>query len=1393
MSKLKPKLVTKSKDGLTLSPPELSAIGQQATNRKASLHKAVSVKFTDEHLGEDFEDTPWVPPRVDLARENRSKLAFRNGNAKLSKVKVIDAHDCGSGLPLYFIFVQSMCVAFFIMSILSIPAMLLTYHGSKMAITDRDPLGLYKLSLGNLGYNAVDEEFYPCTTGGYGVTKNSTCIDFYGTQLTTEQAGVVITAFEFLQVIVFLMTLFFLRIKSDLIAKQSEAKDCVVSDYAIMVTGIPKDTTITQIITHFTNLYQLKETDWRNRPPLANAEVVTNISNILSPDASIHMNTWIAEATIFRKYGMFIRSFREEEDLMTNLIRARAFMKMYKADTPHMGGYNQEKYKKWEHKWGMYTAEIDRLTTHLIRRNASTSKGKSGTVKESQSKGKVMGLSDIVDADAVAAFVVFQYSESMARCVEDYQAYSRFPWSLCYPSRMKFRGTRINVRKAPEPDEIIWENLEVPTRTKYWRRFRTTFVTLLFLIAGFMFIIQAAVEKNSFKKELPVDYLCKTELPALYLGTYKGTSDTSLQRPAVAADASGNTRAKYDTSCKAVIPGSFYIIAVNDDDPAKPVGHYSTSACSKKSISQPVHTYGQCPHFNQTVFCPCHTTSSSETCPSTLACDTEINSGRCDSFNAGLIGGCYCYSQMLLKLQGLLSLSGLGSGLALDSSDPCYNFYQSFSTAIGLTYGAAFATVITNMILRWIIFRSAKSEYYNSFDRENGSVIQKLFIVLYLNMGIVCLFAFGYYVNSPSDFAKTGILQGSFVDFTGAWYGQVGEFLIITFAANALSPLASDLLYYLIIMPYSRWSELKKVENLSSTKYAMQADLNKLFIGPTFTSTDHSAHLLSLLFLTMTYAPSLPILNILLCMTLFVFFNLDKRLLLRYYQRPAYMSDGMFQIILRTLPYAAVLRLCMACWMFGNNEVVPSVATNVGFIPAYSSANPADAQQLYQNYLSSHSNDHSLQFMFVSKVVRLNVFPLFILLLVIITSKVISWVLQYIPLGWIWEHLGLLYRKLCRPKHVHAVSKIKRTDGFLYGQDMMGLKDRLRQEIAPYTGPYYKFVRYAEEESTRFKRCLKSLNLAADDITKDEAERGWQLLDIEDFVAKVKKYRDRDLYTYEIIRERSCSSYAIERIPAYATAMHGLTEGLTNLDPEMQSGVISPTTSLGRAGKKPKSSETFNISKSASNDYDPTGESDYDPSLSKGSPSRTPNVHTANTSTSLSESGGTRLRYSNDQDGNAHKPYFPGGSKGKTKDRYDDYDEDEDEDVDNYASRSSGRKKKKKGKSNTKGKGKKGKQPAFDSVDDFADEEDESDDNYDDDDNNYGTYDSDDDSEADADLVHPQAVSKKKPAPASKTAKVSPQKSSSRKDKSKSKKKQRRVSHDAAIPDDWRTGEGGLM
>lgn len=70
---------------------------------------------------------------------------------------------------------------------------------------------------------------------------------------------------------------------------------------------------------------------------------------------------------------------------------------------------------------------------------------------------------------AVAGFIIFEYNESFARCLDDYAHLDKFPVSLVKnliaPHQLRLNGRLLNVCRAPEPDQIIWENLEVSTTT----------------------------------------------------------------------------------------------------------------------------------------------------------------------------------------------------------------------------------------------------------------------------------------------------------------------------------------------------------------------------------------------------------------------------------------------------------------------------------------------------------------------------------------------------------------------------------------------------------------------------------------------------------------------------------------------------------------------------------------------------------------------------------------------------------------------------------------------------------------------------------------------------------------------------------------------------------------
>ena len=105
-----------------------------------------------------------------------------------------------------------------------------------------------------------------------------------------------------------------------------------------------------------------------------------------------------------------------------------------------------------------------------------------------------MDLNNHIIANTICGLITFEYSESMARAVEDSRRYSTFPfYFFFYPSKLKFRGQKISVSKAPEPDEIMWENLEISQFSKSFRRTRTGVVTFILLFVCFTVTLQASL------------------------------------------------------------------------------------------------------------------------------------------------------------------------------------------------------------------------------------------------------------------------------------------------------------------------------------------------------------------------------------------------------------------------------------------------------------------------------------------------------------------------------------------------------------------------------------------------------------------------------------------------------------------------------------------------------------------------------------------------------------------------------------------------------------------------------------------------------------------------------------------------------------------------------------
>jgi len=301
---------------------------------------------------------------------------------------------------------------------------------------------------------------------------------------------------------------------------------------------------------------------------------------------------------------------------------------MYSENTPHAGGPNPKKYAQAQRRMLTVASKIDKINERLLKNQHIKFKD---SEKDIESGHFVKDSEYYIDADSIAAFVTFEYCESMARCVEDYATYNEFFLlsKFYFPAPLKLNNRVIQVVQAPGPEEVNFENLEVSSLSKFLRRLRTAFVALLLMVISFVAILQAANYKSQQQSQIPVLSYCSSEIPNLYLNssTKISSSSISLARP-IDADVS-----KLDDQCKALIPNTFYGVYGINGDYTNPIGKYDVKTCTKFSHTEGKNQTNLCPKLGESPFCPCFSLTSVEQC-STIACDKYPNGPACHHFPA---------------------------------------------------------------------------------------------------------------------------------------------------------------------------------------------------------------------------------------------------------------------------------------------------------------------------------------------------------------------------------------------------------------------------------------------------------------------------------------------------------------------------------------------------------------------------------------------------------------------------------------------------------------------------------------------------------------------------------------------------------------------------------------
>lgn len=473
---------------------ERESSGSKVSSKRLLTRRSFMIHNADEEKLEhsNFLKYEWVQPTVEKSALYRKIHIFEGGDAPLFSTRLSDNNDLTAGVRLYFIFLQYVSVLMFACTVLAIPTIVFCFFGSGVLESQKDNLGLYRVTIGNFGYNQNSPTYYTdsqCKHSSSGVQQS--CVFINNMEIPLSTACYVITACELAQLILFFVFIILLQVECDQLDKDKSARSCSVTDYTIAVSNLPANCELEDLVAHFSSLYGLDSTDWKHRLPVKNAFPVSPLPeseladddewadvarrglNQFEINPTLH-DTWIADIILHKKSNNLLSRLKRKEKYFEEFLQHRAQMQLYLAKGPPSKFKQSERAmlratKRFEGSKHKLSALIERMESGNSKHTPDSPLSEHSADSMSQRISNGSPFQNALPGEVVMAFITFQYNESFARCMEDYKHYRGFPWTLFYPAELLFRprvgqgdepqAHKLKVTQAPEPDEILWENL----------------------------------------------------------------------------------------------------------------------------------------------------------------------------------------------------------------------------------------------------------------------------------------------------------------------------------------------------------------------------------------------------------------------------------------------------------------------------------------------------------------------------------------------------------------------------------------------------------------------------------------------------------------------------------------------------------------------------------------------------------------------------------------------------------------------------------------------------------------------------------------------------------------------------------------------------------------------
>jgi len=679
------------------------------------------------------------------------------------------------------------------------------------------------------------------------------------------------------------------------------------------------------------------------------------VADVRNTGSRAFFGTWIADLRLGHPDGAIINYISAREETLHLAQHIKDLIEKYKAKNKSKKAEQMERKRK---KLGLKMEKLEKKVEKLDLKKQTLT---------------------------CAAFVTFNNEESALRCKYDYR-YSRYwffrqfqPKALRLSTGQHFdsRGRpqlfRLQVTKAAEPSDVLWENLEIGWKERMVRYFITTLITILLLAGSFVFIYEAQEFQTRITSNMPDLSICSSEIPAVFFGSY------DMFQP--------NVTLQRDLELEALCPGDtfglhFGTLPANLPDFIVPGSNVTVP---RKNVSSLLCDSG------------CFETSSKTSC-SYLSCAVEqwqageFGSHQCSTYQEGTVVTCYCRQVLEAAIYELGVIKAI-EYMYKNKMDICGNFSKTYATWYALVIVSALVVVFVNTLLKVIMISLANFEKHATLSGRAVSLTLKIAFAQFLNTAILTLI-----INSnisrlqESNVAESlNLFSGSYDDFSREWYASIGSSLTFTMIINTLGPHSSPLIKALVVFPLKRCFKRSSAVN--------QEEMNKLYEPPVFQIETRYGYLLSCVFITMMYGAGLPLLYLVAFFTVTAAFLLDKAFLVKWNAKPPMYDSGLAFVFVGLMPFAMVIHLFFACYMLGAPSILetPIVSATASY---QHTSNP------FWNHIAP-------------RVLQSHVFPLFFLLLLLVLSLSAGEII----LVSLRNTLGRLFE--CCQKHIPKLEGLK--------------------------------------------------------------------------------------------------------------------------------------------------------------------------------------------------------------------------------------------------------------------------------------------------------------------------------------------------------------------------------